>query len=352
MGWQDRRYTSDGSGGFSAALRRVFGDGENPLTWSLPLYRAWGIGVRIHIFYVVYILIELVRSIPHDQLGPGPTAMAMASLFVLVLLHEYGHCIACRRVQGDADRIIMWPLGGLAFCSPPHRWQAHLITAIGGPAVNVILWPVLGAAVVLVTGSASTLLFNPFDLTPTLLELHLRSGDQPTWLVALWFAYFINIVLFAFNMLVPMYPMDAGRVAQAIMWRFMGYAKSMRIATVMGMVAAGVLAVIGITTNEMIFFAIAIFGGVTCWMEKRRLEFDSAGGVLDGYDFSRGYQGMPDDEPVPSPGRAQRRKAHKRQLDQAELDRILDKIAKEGMGKLTKRERRFLERESTRRKDV
>ena len=115
--------------------------------------------------------------------------------------------------------------------------------------------------------------------------------------------------------------------------------------------SAGVLAVVGISTNEMILFAIALFGGITCWMEKRRLDFESSGGALEGYDFSRGYAGMPDDAARPA-GRATQRRARKRQLDQAELDRILGKIAQVGMGKLTRRERRFLDRESTRRKDA
>ena len=43
------------------------------------------------------------------------------ALFLIVLMHEFGHSLACRSVGGRADRILLWPLGGAAFVKPPHR---------------------------------------------------------------------------------------------------------------------------------------------------------------------------------------------------------------------------------------
>jgi stage IV sporulation protein FB len=352
MGWQDRQYGStDGGGRFGGAVRRIFGDGENPLNWALPLYTLWGITVKVHIFYVVYIIIQLIRSIPHTELGLVYASIWMGTLFVLVLLHEYGHCIACRRVEGDADRILMWPLGGLAYCMPPHNWRAHLITALGGPMVNVILWPVLGAMLWLATGSWSSIIFNPFDAAHVLSLLNTRSGVQPLWLVILWYFYFMNAALLAFNMLLPMYPMDAGRVLQTLIWRSTSYARSMRIATLSGMIVAGFLAVFAITLRGegTLLLAIAIFGGITCWLERRRIAFETAGSI-EGYDFSRGYAGMPDAH-SPRAGRAAERRRKREAKEAAELERILDKIKTSGMGRLSGREKRFLERESQRRRD-
>jgi len=351
MSWQDRRYDSSANGGgFRAALARIFGDGENPLLWSLPLYRAWGIAVRVHIFYVIFIIAELIRSIAQDAFGFAFLFMGMVMLFVLVLLHEYGHCIACRKVDGEADKIIMWPLGGLAFCMPPHQWRAHLITALGGPAVNVILFPVLGAAVLGVTGSVETVVFNPFAIGAVLPLVTLSDATQPLWLLALWWAYFMNAVLLAFNMLVPMYPMDAGRVLHAILWKRSSYDAAMKITVVVGLVSAGAMAVFGIVFQQYLLFTIALFGGITCWIERQRLAVQGERGFA-GYDFSQGYLSMPgeDDEPA-RPGRAAQRRARQAEKDQAELDRLLAKIARDGMGSLTRRERRFLDRQSARRR--
>ena len=58
-------------------------------------------------------------------------------LFLSILLHEFGHCFAARSVDGDATEVLLWPLGGLAYCDVPHTPRANLITALGGPAVNL-----------------------------------------------------------------------------------------------------------------------------------------------------------------------------------------------------------------------
>ena len=41
------------------------------------------------------------------------------TLFAIVLMHEFGHPLACRSVGGKADQIILWPLGGVAYVDPP-----------------------------------------------------------------------------------------------------------------------------------------------------------------------------------------------------------------------------------------
>ena len=93
-------------------------------------------------------------------------------------------------------------------------------------------------------------------------------------------------------MLVPMYPMDAGRVLHAILWRSSSYNAAMKITTTVGLVSRGrAWSVIAIVFDEMTSCSRSrLFGGVTCWMEKRRLAFE--GEFEFGYDFSRGYQGL------------------------------------------------------------
>ena len=65
------------------------------------------------------------------------------ALFVIVLLHEFGHALACRQVGGQADQIVLWPLGGVAYVAPPPRPGATLWSIAAGPLVNVVLVPVL-----------------------------------------------------------------------------------------------------------------------------------------------------------------------------------------------------------------
>ena len=71
------------------------------------------------------------------SLGDGLRFVAV--LFLVVLLHEFGHCFTARWVGGHAEDILMTPLGGLAFASPPSRPLPTFLTVAGGPAVNVMI---------------------------------------------------------------------------------------------------------------------------------------------------------------------------------------------------------------------
>ena len=59
-------------------------------------------------------------------------------LFLIVLLHEFGHALACRSVGGTANQIVLWPLGGVAYVDPPPRPGAELWSIAAGPLVNVV----------------------------------------------------------------------------------------------------------------------------------------------------------------------------------------------------------------------
>jgi Zn-dependent protease len=258
-------------------------------------------------------------------------AAAMAALFTLVLLHEFGHCVACRGTGGAANEILMWPLGGLAYCLPPNRWQAHLVTAGGGPAVNVVL----GLAFALVLGPATgrwwgVAVPNPFDFGG-LYEV------GPSWpLMALYIAAHLNLVLLLFNLL-PIFPLDGGRIAQALLWPKLGYARSMRYAVRVGYGGAVGLLIAGLALQMWMLAGIAIFGGITCWITHKQLQFTE-----DVLGFG------PPDAPESPPSRRRQRRAERRARQEAEeqrrVDAILHKIHESGLQSLTRPEKRLLHR--------
>lgn len=352
MTWDQRSYyrPSQPQGPWErvkAWAARAFGPEGTILDWSVPLYTLFGIHVRLHLILILMIVGELAWSMGSGATSIGLTYMAigMASLFILVLLHEYGHCFACRYVGGEADQIVMWPLGGLAMCRPPHAWRADLITTLGGPGVNLALAPLLAGGLLAAGQPTSAIVFNPLDPGVALGSLRLSDNSQPLWLVALWWFHFTNALLFLFNMLLPMYPMDAGRTLQGILWARMGYAAATRITVNVGLVTAVVLFVFAITGNQSRLLAIALFGGITCWMEKRRLQM-----------MGDGFFPVPD-APDHRLERQRERLAKRREKeqaqaakDQAELDRILAKIASEGMGSLSAREKKWLQSETNKRR--
>lgn len=348
MGLQDRHYYKDRDGPrFGSFLRRIFGSGENPLEWSIPLYRAWGITVKLHILFILIIVGKLFFTASKDTLSAGLLAIGMASLFTLVLLHEYGHCIAARKVGGEADEIMLWPLGGLAMCRPPHHWRAHLITAIGGPLVNVLLIPVFIAALLAAGFSWSQIIgFNPFDPGRVIPTIQASSSTAAYARITLWWAHYMNLILLGFNVLVPMFPMDGGRIAQCLLWRSMGYQRSMLVATTLGLFIAIVLFVLSSVTSNAQLSSLAVFGGIVCFFERQRAK-------LGGYDEPEprwiNEREMQEDRDREQAARERRRQEA---IDeQAELDRLLAKIKESGMGSLTSREKAWLERQSQARRE-
>src|SRR6266581_4406675 len=115
---------------------------RDPFAWSIPLGRLFGITIRVHLLFPVVVLGLILRAAYQKDAQPGQWidyALVMTFLFVSVLLHEFGHCFAARFMQGDANEILLWPLGGLANCEVPHTPRANFVVAVAGPAVNVCL---------------------------------------------------------------------------------------------------------------------------------------------------------------------------------------------------------------------
>jgi Zn-dependent protease len=357
MGYQDRRY-DEGESGFRRAFRRAF-SATGLFGWSLPLFTLprsmpglGGIHVRVHILYILIVLNEYITVLLRtESAGLRYVTVMMVTLFVLVLLHEFGHCLACRMVGGEADEILMWPLGGLAYCRPPSRWKAALVTTVGGPAVNVILVPLLAGALLLTGAGKSELLFNPLRPGAALGEVYSLGTALRFWL---WSAYYMNLVLLLFNLVVPMYPMDGARIVQELLWGRLGYRRSMMIATTVGLVAAVALALFGLFNSEMRLVALALFGGLTCYNERQRALMTEESPEWM-YDTEKGF-GAFDDKPG-KPSWAERRAAKaatkeraKAEQSQAAVDAILDKIRDQGLASLTARERSILDEASRKRR--
>lgn len=340
-----------------AALKRLVGYGENPLDWSVPFAKAFGVVFRVHLVFLFYVLSKLIWSVSRDKVGLAFTVPLMASLFVVVLAHELGHVAACRRLGGRATRVIMWPLGGFAEHDVPDHWRHTLMTALAGPLVNVVMWVGLSTALYIATDNLHTVFFTPYEALPTLLsDVTLPGGESPRWLLVLWSLHYVNTILILFNLLLPMLPMDAGRGLHAVLWSFMGRSPALEVTSVVGIVCGGALGVFAVAGEETALLVIAGLGIWVCYQEHKRLAFLRTGGEdrpalrterhprptdllsddpHDGMEFGEIDEGE-EPEPEPDP----------RDLERAEVDRILAKISSEGMDALTPRERETLKRAS------
>jgi Zn-dependent protease len=260
-------------------------------------------------------------------------------------------------VGGDAENILMWPLGGLAYAHAPMTPWAQFVTVACGPLVNLVFCIISGIYVFSQTRMTELIFLNPFAgiyIPPAELSL----------LGFVWVFYQVNLLLLCFNLL-PIYPMDGGQLFQCLLWPFVGLQQAMTIACQVGLVGCiglGVWAISG-GSGGMLFF-IAIFGGFTCWQRLQMLKY---GGVVDErvkyapyreyrppgsrqgffsriFKFKRRPKARPAAPDVnPNPGGWEKKVEEDSRLE-AELDRILKKVKERGLQSLSYIERQTLEK--------
>ena len=346
---EDPRARFGRPGGDWQGVRRTL---DNPLSWSLRLGRLARIEIRVHLIFVLFVVIELLRAAfpatpagAAAPLGLGPSTLMLGCLFLLVLAHEFGHCLACRRAGGEADEILMWPLGGLAFCRPPQRWAAHLQTAVGGPLVNVLVCLVVTPILAWQTGRLwGTAVANPFA---GLIPLQVTGS----WLLmTLYMVNLLSLILLLFNLL-PIFPLDGGRIVQALLWPKIGYARSMRVAVWTGYFGALALGIVGFVLANFMLVGIALFGGIICYITSRQLTFTEDFLGFDSDEFDVGGPTLAEAGEPGSTRRSRRAQRHARR-DQEEakrVDEVLTKVSRSGYENLSAAERRLLRRATKRR---
>jgi Zn-dependent protease len=216
---------------------------NNLTSGSLRLFRVAGIQVYLHWTWIVvaFYAIENRAKTYHSMMW---NVIEYLALFGSVLLHEFGHALACRQVGGKADRIMLWPLGGVAFVQPPPRPGALLWSIAAGPLVNVILLPVT---------------FVAFQLA--------RVGLGPAHRDFVYFLFSIclmNLLLLIFNML-PIYPLDGGQILQALLWFLIGQGRSLMVAGIIGLLGAAGVVGLAVVLQDTWLVVIAAFVAWQAW---------------------------------------------------------------------------------------
>src|ERR1700709_1829684 len=78
------------------------------------LFRLFGITVYLHWSWFLVAVYEIQQRRGRYESVAWNIAEYVA-LFAIVLMHEFGHALACRSVGGQANQITLWPLGGIAY---------------------------------------------------------------------------------------------------------------------------------------------------------------------------------------------------------------------------------------------
>jgi Zn-dependent protease len=218
---------------------------------SIRLFRFVGIDVFLHWSWFLVAAFEISNRTRHYS-SLAWALLEYLALFVIVMLHEFGHALACRQVGGTANQIVLWPLGGVAYVNPPPRPGATLWSIAAGPLVNVVLLPVLFVA---------GMLSRSLGLAATM-------PDAYALLRAVWF---INAGLLVFNML-PIYPLDGGQILRSLLWFGLGRARSLMVAASIGLAGVAGFIILAFWIHSPWLGVLAVFMLMNCWGGLRQAQ--------------------------------------------------------------------------------
>lgn len=213
------------------------------LGWSINLFKVFGIQLAVHASFV---LLLVYAGFEGWQDGGGWMGVLVSvvltlAFFVCVVLHELGHSLTARRYGIQVPRILLMPIGGMAeFASIPREPGHEFLITIAGPLVNFAIVLILWAAVGLPPG----LPFHPaFD-----------DSFRGLWQLLLYW----NGVMGLFNLL-PVFPMDGGRIFRAVLASRLPYLQATWWAVMVGRVLAVAFIGWGIYADHLMLAVLFTF---------------------------------------------------------------------------------------------
>lgn len=206
------------------------------LTFSLPT--SFG-PLTIHWTCFLFWALTATEGLAHFLLVP--------SLFLLVILHEFGHCYVAKKHGLVLDGISLFPFGG---CARIGMTQLSPITELAvtaaGPLVNVLL------------------------VLPT-LALAALCKNIPTLNVLTSNIVFINIAMVIFN-LIPAFPMDGGRLFRACLHLWMDEYKATYIAVRLSQAISIIGGIFALSKGHFMLVLIAFFISIAATIELNLVE--------------------------------------------------------------------------------
>lgn len=309
----------------------------------------------------VSILTPLLAVLLMFQLGAEAGLIATVLVLVALVAHEFAHIFSARATGGYGDEILISPFGGVAMVQTGGTFLSRLIVPASGPILNMAVCAGL-VPILLGQDQSVRALMNPLNYGD---DGGLTLSSQMSHLVC-QLAFVVNWLLVLIN-LIPVHPLDGGRILQTVLTEQFGAHSSNQIYLKVGTIAGIVFVFCGLLFSSAVVVAIGTLVLVLNLEETYRMRSaDAFDDSFMGYDFSQGYTSLERGE---EPGerqkksgfikewrqrRQEQREAVERERaeqDARQLDDILARLHENGYESLTEEEKRVLKRASNRYKN-
>ncbi|MCB0675346.1 MAG: site-2 protease family protein [Saprospiraceae bacterium] len=242
---------------------------------SFQIARFFDIPVRLH--WTFFLLLAWVGYTGYLQdrgwIYISWWILLVLTVFLCVVLHEFGHALTARRYGVQTRDIILSPIGGIARLeklpeNPIHEFRV----AIAGPLVNLAIAALLSPVIWLLFSREFQHLVGWATGTPPAMDG--SESSLPGYFLPSIFL--LNITLAVFNML-PAFPMDGGRILRALLSLRYGRTTATRIAARLGQALAILLALYGLwrIDDNFITVIIGVFVFITATQEYQFVRIES-----------------------------------------------------------------------------
>ncbi|MFT6395275.1 MAG: Zn-dependent protease [Bradymonadia bacterium] len=222
---------------------------------GLPVGSLAGVPITISFWYLIIVAWNGLQS------GPEVGVLWFMVLTISLLVHEFGHAMFAKRYRlNPSVRLEIW--GGSCAHERADSDAEDAMILIAGPAAGMLLgltfWGVRWA------------------LVRFSVEAYLSS---PVVILGLDFMIYVNVFWTLINVL-PIWPLDGGRLFRLGLLRFMTPLKAERITHSVGIALA--LGLIGYALSVGFSRFAIVLGAVVAWMNFQALKGDRASGPIRG----------------------------------------------------------------------
>ena len=177
---------------------------------SYKILSLLGIDVEIHITFIAFILGLFLFN--------ATLAALLLIVFTFVTAHEFVHSIVAKRNKIKVKKIMILPIGGMAVMNISKvKPLTEVKIAVAGPLFNFFMCYVF----ILIM----QLMNLPFaDALSVIQEMNLSIP------LIIYYGFYANLVLGTFNLWVPAFPLDGGRLLRAVLALKLSHEKATRFA--------------------------------------------------------------------------------------------------------------------------
>jgi Zn-dependent protease len=237
---------------------------------SYRIFRISGIVVSLHVTLLILFLVPLL-DLTSGLADAAYSFAFLLTLFSSVLVHELAHSLVALRNKVAVRQIILTPIGGISSVGMVRDARTEFKISIAGPLMSLGI-AFLALVVLLATGAGTT------------LGKSLLSGDfmsEPSLLNFLMLVAYVNFILGMFNLFIPIFPMDGGRILRSMLCTLTNRLKATRIAVYIGQVFLSVMFAFGLLAGSIWLLAIAVFLFIAGLTELKLTEMSEKLGQVD-----------------------------------------------------------------------